>query len=98
MAIGTLGPSLIAFSRGGHREVTMSTLAWQPLTEADLPALTHLAGRCLSADGGLPLLATEAMLRRSSCPGGDRGSGRDRRHGGGGSVFVDDSGHRAATG
>ena len=42
----------------------MSTLAWQPLTEDDLDALRHLARRCLAADGGLPQLAHEQMIRR----------------------------------
>ena len=42
----------------------MSTLDWKPLTEADLTALTNLALCCLEKDGGLPLLATEPMLRQ----------------------------------
>ena len=42
----------------------MPTLAWQPITEEDLDALRHLARRCLAADGGLPQLAHEQMIRR----------------------------------
>lgn len=42
----------------------MATLAWSPLSEADLPDLRELAQTCLAADGGLPLLAGEPMLRR----------------------------------
>ena len=34
------------------------------LTEQDLPDLVELALACLDADGGLPALASEAMLRR----------------------------------
>ena len=54
----------------------VATLAWQRLAEADLPALTHLARRCLSADGGLPLLAGEPMLRKLFLSGESIG-GRD---------------------
>jgi hypothetical protein len=32
----------------------VNSLSWRPLREADLPALTSLAGACLSADGGQP--------------------------------------------
>ncbi|MBM6400382.1 GNAT family N-acetyltransferase [Phycicoccus sonneratiae] len=42
----------------------MSQVAWAPLSEDDLPALRELALACLHADGGLPLLADEPMLRR----------------------------------
>ncbi len=42
----------------------MSTLSWRPLADEDLPALTALASCCLERDGGLPLLATESLLRR----------------------------------
>ena len=54
----------------------MSTLDWKPLTEGDLPALTHLAQCCLERDGGLPLLATEPMLRQHFLSGHSVG-GRD---------------------
>src|SRR6187431_2610507 len=80
-------------------EVTMSTLDWKPLTEADLTALTHLAACCLEKDGGLPLLATEPMLRQLFLSGQSVG-GRDETGDmvAAASVFVDASGHRAATG
>ena len=42
----------------------MSNHQWTPLTEADLPALGELARACLHADGGLPLLADEPLLRQ----------------------------------
>jgi ribosomal protein S18 acetylase RimI-like enzyme len=42
----------------------VSNHQWTPLTEADLPALEELARACLRADGGLPLLADEPMLRQ----------------------------------
>ena len=58
----------------------MSTLAWHPLTEDDLDALRHLARRCLDADGGLPQLAHEPMIRRLFLSGsGIGGPRRDRR-------------------
>lgn len=41
----------------------MSLLQWTPLTEADLPELVGLARACLAADGGLPDLASEELLR-----------------------------------
>lgn len=77
----------------------MSTLAWQPVTEADLPALAHLARRCLEHDGGLPHLAGEPMLRRYFL-GGSGITGRDETGEvvAAASVFVDGSGHRTATG
>ena len=77
----------------------MSTLAWRPLTDDDLPALQFLAGRCLSADGGLPLLTEEAMLRRLFLSGAAIG-GRDETGDlvAVASVFVDDTGHRTASG
>jgi mycothiol synthase len=77
----------------------VSTLDWQPLTEADLPALGHLAHRCLEKDGGLPLLATEPMLRQLFLSGQSLG-GRDETGDlvAAASVFVDATGHRAATG
>ncbi len=77
----------------------MSTLAWQRLSEADLPALHALASRCLAADGGLPLLAEEAMLRRFFLSGSGIG-GRDETGDlvAAASVFLDGSGHRTASG
>ncbi|MCE1180114.1 GNAT family N-acetyltransferase [Actinomycetota bacterium] len=41
----------------------MTRLDWAPLTDADLPALEHLAMRCLEHDGGLPELDSKATLR-----------------------------------
>ncbi len=77
----------------------MSTLAWQPLTEADLDALRHLARRCLAADGGLPQLGHEDTLRRLFLSGRSIG-GRDDTGEiiAAASVFVDGVGHRTATG
>ena len=54
----------------------MATIPWVPLTEADLPDLAELARACLRADGGLPLLADEPMLRRFFLTGSGIG-GRD---------------------
>lgn len=77
----------------------MSTLSWAPLTDDDLPALTTLAQCCLERDGGLPLLATEPVLRQLFLGGASIG-GRDET----GDlvavacVFVDGSGHRTASG
>jgi len=77
----------------------VSTLAWQPLSQDDLPALAHLARRCLDQDGGLPLLATEPMLRQLFLTGRSIG-GRDETGDllAAASVFVDATGHRTATG
>ena len=77
----------------------MTTLAWQPLTEDDLDALRHLARRCLEADGGLPQLAHEQMIRRLFLSGSGI-AGRDETGDivAAASVFVDDAGHRTATG
>jgi mycothiol synthase len=77
----------------------VSTLAWQPLSEDDLPALRLLADRCLAADGGLPLLAEEDMLRRFFLSGSAIG-GRDETGDlvAAASVFVDGGGHRTASG
>lgn len=77
----------------------MSTLAWQPLTEDDLPALAHLATRCLQRDGGLPHLAGEPMLRRYFLSGpGITGRDETGEVVAAASVFVDGAGHRTATG
>lgn len=54
----------------------MTHVEWLPLTEEDLPALAALARACLDRDGGLPLLAEEAMLRRLFLQGASIG-GRD---------------------
>ncbi|WP_299441854.1 GNAT family N-acetyltransferase [uncultured Phycicoccus sp.] len=77
----------------------MSTLSWQPLSDEDLPALAHLAQRCLDRDGGLPQLAGEPMLRQLFLRGQSIG-GRDEigELVAAASVFVDGTGHRAATG
>ncbi|HEX2705818.1 MAG TPA: GNAT family N-acetyltransferase [Candidatus Lustribacter sp.] len=77
----------------------MSTLEWGPLQESDLPGLGSLARACLRKDGGLPQLATEAMLRHYFLTGVSIG-GRDET----GelvavaSVFWDSQGRRTATG
>lgn len=77
----------------------MTTLAWQPLTENDLDGLRHLARRCLEADGGLPQLAHEQMVRRLFLSGSGI-AGRDETGDivAAASVFVDGAGHRTATG
>jgi mycothiol synthase len=77
----------------------MSTLAWQPLTDDDVDALRHLARRCLEADGGLPQLAHEQMIRRLFLSGSGIG-GRDETGDivAAAGVFVDGAGHRTATG
>jgi len=77
----------------------VTTLAWQPLTEADLDELRHLARRCLEADGGLPQLAHEATLHRLFLSGSAI-AGRDETGDivAAASVFVDGGGHRTATG
>lgn len=41
----------------------MSTLEWRPLDPDDLPQLVALAQACLDADGGLPQLASEDLVR-----------------------------------
>lgn len=76
----------------------MATLAWQPLSADDLPDIRHLAQRCLDADGGLPLLAGEAMARRLFLSGSGIG-GRDETGDlvAAAAVFVDRSGQRTAT-
>ncbi len=77
----------------------MSQLAWSPLEEADLPALASLARSCLAADGGLPLLEGEDMLRRfflSDAGIGGRDETGDLVAVAG--VFLDVSGRRTATG
>lgn len=77
----------------------MSTLAWSPLREADLPALSSLARACLAIDGGLPLLAEAPMLRQffvSDAGIGGRDETGDLVAVAG--VFIDASGRRTATG
>jgi GNAT superfamily N-acetyltransferase len=77
----------------------VSTPAWRPLTEDDLPALHHLAACCLERDGGLPHLAGEAMLRRYFLQGpGIAGADETGDLVAAASVFVDASGHRTAAG
>jgi len=77
----------------------VSNLAWRPLTEDDLPALGHLAARCLRRDGGLPHLATEAMLRQLFL-GGQSIGGADETGElvAAACVFLDASGRRTASG
>ena len=77
----------------------MSTPAWRPLTEADLPGLHHLAACCLERDGGLPHLAGEPMLRRYFLSGpGIVGADETGDLVAAASVFLDGSGHRTAAG
>lgn len=77
----------------------MSTLAWSPLTDEDLPGLVTLAEACLAVDGGLPLLSGEPMLRRfflsEAGIGGQDETGDLVAVAG---VFLDESGRRTATG
>lgn len=77
----------------------MSTLAWAPLGDADLPALSSLARSCLRADGGLPLLTGEGMLRRLFLAEPGIG-GRDETGDlvAAAAVFADTGGRRTATG
>lgn len=77
----------------------MSTLFWRPLHDDDLPALTHLATRCLERDGGLPQLGTEPMLRQLFL-GGQSIGGRDQTGElvAAAAVFRDRSGRQTATG
>ena len=48
--------------RGAH------DLRWSPLTDGEFDQLVALAARCLDADGGLPLAADPAFLRRRWTP------------------------------
>jgi mycothiol synthase len=77
----------------------VSTLAWSPLSEDDLPALATLAEACLAVDGGLPLLSGEPMLRRfflsEAGIGGQDETGDLVAVAG---VFLDGAGRRTATG
>lgn len=77
----------------------MSFAVWTPLTDADLPALRELARACLRADGGLPQLAEEPMLRRLFLSGEGVG-GRDETGDlvAAAAVRVGPAGHRTATG
>jgi mycothiol synthase len=77
----------------------VASLAWTPLTDADLPALAGLARACLKADGGLPLLADEPMLRRQYLSGSGI-AGRDDTGDlvAAAGVHVDTAGRRSATG
>jgi mycothiol synthase len=46
-------------------------LTWHPLAADDLARVASLAGRCLAADGGLPLVTAESFVaRRYGAPGG----------------------------
>ncbi len=77
----------------------MAVLAWSPLSDADLPALRELALACLRADGGLPLLADEPMLRRLFLSGTSIG-GRDETGDlvAAAAVWADGPDRRSATG
>ncbi len=77
----------------------MATVAWAPITEADLPALRELAEACLHVDGGLPLLAEEPMLRRFFLGGSGIG-GRDETGDlvAAAGVWGDGNGGRSVTG
>ncbi|WP_404385175.1 GNAT family N-acetyltransferase [Knoellia locipacati] len=77
----------------------MSTLSWRPLSDEDLPALTHLASRCLERDGGLPLLATDELLRQLFRSGPSIGGWDETGELiAAASAFRDGSGRRAVTG
>ena len=52
------------------------SVTWGTLDEVDLPALRTLAGACLAADGGLPILAEEGLLR-ARVLGGDTLAARE---------------------
>lgn len=52
-------------------------LAWRPLDEADLPAVTGLARECLSADGGQPFAASPAFLSQCYLSGAESRAGFD---------------------
>jgi mycothiol synthase len=77
----------------------VATIAWLPLTEADLPELQGLAEACLREDGGLPLLAGLPMLRRFFLAGSGIG-GRDETGDlvAAAGVWTNGSGPRTATG
>jgi mycothiol synthase len=77
----------------------MASVAWAPLTEADLPGMRELALTCLDEDGGLPLLADEPTLRRFFLSGAGIG-GRDETGDlvAAAGVWVDGTGRRFATG
>jgi mycothiol synthase len=53
-------------AKGSH----VKELRWRPLGASDGAELVALAGRCLAADGGLPLAATAEFLARRY--GGDK--------------------------
>jgi mycothiol synthase len=55
----------------------MDALSWRPLGEADLPALTDLAGACLSADGGQPFADSPSFLRGCYLAGARTSAGFD---------------------
>ncbi len=50
------------------------TLTWEALDDADLPALRDLAQACLDADGGLPILTADGLLRSRLLGGETRGT------------------------
>jgi ribosomal protein S18 acetylase RimI-like enzyme len=77
----------------------MSTLSWGPLSEQDLPGLASLARACLRADGGLPQLSSDEMLRDYFLSDVNI-AGRDEtgEFAAAASVFRDNTGRRCATG
>jgi mycothiol synthase len=48
-----------------------AALSWRPLGRSDLPAVTDLARRCLSADGGQPYAADPGFVSQRYPPGSD---------------------------
>ena len=53
----------------------VGALSWRLLGEPDLPAVTDLAGECLSADGGQPFAASPEFLGRCYLSGAETHSG-----------------------
>ena len=77
----------------------MATTEWVSTTESDLPALRELAEACLKADGGLPQLADEPMLRRFFLSGAGIGGYDDTGDlVAAAGVWIDRTGRRSATG
>jgi mycothiol synthase len=61
---------------GGLSDVGgVRALSWRRLGEPDLPAVTELAGECLSADGGQPFAASPEFLGRCYLSGAETYSG-----------------------
>lgn len=53
----------------------LAALAWRDLTGDDVPAVAALAGRCLAADGGLPLVASPPFVGSRFAADGGTGWG-----------------------